>query len=144
MIQYLQVSRSRAQCGPVPYAGAQGGVMSIFIVDKSVIVRERLAEVLSGLPTVQVVGQAQGADEAVEAIQRVKPDVVILDPHLLEGGGIQVLQEIKKGAPGPIVMVLTNFVDLQYRKRCLEAGAEFFFDKSLEFDMVRNVLQQLH
>ena len=118
--------------------------MTVFLVDDSAVVRERLADALSGLPTGQVIGHAQGVAEAVEAIRRIKPDVVILDLHLSEGNGIQVLQEIKKGSTAPIVIVLTNCAYPQYRKRCLEAGAEFFFDKSLEFDMVRNVLQQLH
>lgn len=117
--------------------------MRIFIVDDSAVVRERLIEVLSGLPTGQIIGQAVGAAEAVEAIRRMRPDVVILDLHLLEGNGIQVLQQIKKDAPGPIVLVLTNYPYPQYRKQCLETGADYFFDKSLEFDMVHEVIRQL-
>ena len=114
--------------------------MKVFIADDSSLVRECLIELLSGLKGVEVAGQAY---EALEAIQRLRPDVVILDVRRPGGNGIQVLEAIKRCTAPPVVIMLTAFPYPQYRKRCLEAGAEYFFDKTTEFDRVAQVLKEL-
>lgn len=117
--------------------------MRVFIVDDSAIVRERLATMFSELTDIELIGQAQHPLEATESIRKLKPDLVILDIRLRGGSGIDVLQEIKQGNAAPIVMILTNYPYPQYRKKCADAGAEHFFDKSAEFDKVPEVLQKL-
>lgn len=92
---------------------------------------------------IQLIGEAHDAREATEAIRRLKPDVVILDIHMPGGNGIDVLRSIKQEAPATLVLMLTNFAYPEYRKRCMDAGADFFFDKSTEFDKVPEVLQGL-
>ena len=57
--------------------------------------------------------------------------------------GINRLHEMKKDKPAPIIMILTNYPYPQYRKKCADAGADYFFDKSTEFDKVPEVLQKL-
>ena len=117
--------------------------MKVFIVDDSAIVRERLISMLSELTNVEIIGQAGDAHEAVEAISRLKPDAVILDIRMPGGDGIKILENIKKGKPSPLVIMLTNYPYPQYRKKCMDAGADFFFDKSTEFEKVTEVLRQL-
>lgn len=118
--------------------------MRVFVVDDSDIVRERLATMLSELTEkIELIGQAQDPLEATESIRKLKPDLVILDIRLRGGSGIDVLREIKKDEPAPIVMILTNYPYPQYRKKCKNAGADFFFDKSTEFDKASEVVQQL-
>ena len=118
--------------------------MRVFIVDDSAIVRDRLATMFAELTDdIELIGHAQDSREATEAIRSLKPDAVILDIRMPGGSGIEVLQEIKKETPAPIVMMLTNFPYSQYRKRCMEAGADFFFDKSTDFDRVPQVFQKL-
>ena len=68
---------------------------------------------------------------------------MILDIRLLGGSGIDVLRTLKQEKPSPHVIMLTNYPYPQYREKCLEAGADFFFDKSREFHQVTEVLQQL-
>ena len=58
------------------------------------------------------------------------------------GSGIDVLKHIKKDNPDLIAIMLTNYPYPQYRKRSIERGADFFFDKSTEFEMVLEVLKQ--
>ncbi len=60
-----------------------------------------------------------------------------------EGSGIDVLESIKREKVAPITIVVTNYNFSQYRKRCLQLGARFFFDKSAEFAKVREVLRLL-
>ena len=88
-------------------------------------------------------GQASDAPEALEAIGRLKPDVVILDIRMPGGNGIQVLEVIKGNEAAPVVIMLTAFPYPQYREKCLKAGADYFFDKASEFSRVPEVLKQL-
>lgn len=117
--------------------------MTVFLVDDSAPLRERLVELLGGLTGLQVVGQASGVDEAIRAIGQTQPDLVILDLRLADGSGIEVLGRIKSRPPFPAVIVLTNYPYPQYRKRCLEMGAEFFFEKQAELSQLLEVVQRL-
>ena len=112
----------------------------VFIVDDSPVVRERLATLLSDLPSVEIVGQAEIAFEAISATRRLKPDVMLLDISMPGGSGIHVLEMVKKERPAPLVIMLTNFAHEQYRQKCLQLGADYFFDKSTEFEKVLSVL----
>ena len=118
-------------------------MLKVFITDDSVLVRERLVGLLSELEAVELVGQAESASEAVEAIQRLGPDVVILDIRLPGSSGIEVLKIIKQNVPAPIVIMLTAFPYRQFYEKCQEAGAEYFFDKASEFHRIVEVLKQL-
>lgn len=53
---------------------------------------------------------------------------------------LQALQEIK---PAPLIIVLTNFSHEAYRTKSLQLGADYFFDKSTEFEEVRYILERL-
>jgi DNA-binding NarL/FixJ family response regulator len=117
--------------------------MNVFLVDDSLVIRQRLRRMLSEVKEVTVIGEAEAAQEATDAILQQKPDVVLLDIHLLDGSGIDVLQRLKKAKPAPTVIILTNYPYPQYRRKCLEAGADFFFVKSTEFDQVVPALKQL-
>ena len=115
----------------------------VFIVDDSPIVRERLATLLSELPNVEVVGQADIAFEAIDSIRKLRPSVVVLDISMPGGSGMQVLESIKQDRPETIVIMFTNFAHDHYRQKCIELGADYFFDKSTEFERVTEVLRRL-
>ena len=117
--------------------------MKVFLVDDSVVIRQRLKRLLADVQGTQVIGEAGGVREATVAIFEQKPDVVILDIHLFDGSGIDVLQNSKKVDPVPAVIILTDYPFPQYRTKCMEAGADFFFLKSSEFDRVIPALKQL-
>ena len=114
---------------------------NVFIVDDSPVVRERLVGLISELPDTEIIGQADIAFEAINSIRRSKPAVVVLDISMPGGSGIYVLENIKKERPAPVVIMLTNFAHEQYRQKCLQLGADYFFDKSTEFDKVIEVLR---
>ena len=116
--------------------------IKVFIVDDSKLVSDRLIVMISELPGIEVVGQAKNAQEAIDSIQKLKPGVVILDIRMPEGNGFDVLEKIKKDKSDTLVIMLTNYPYPQYRKRCMELGADFFFDKSSEFNKVIEVLKE--
>lgn len=115
--------------------------MRVFVADDSAPVRERIVSMLEGIPGVQVVGHAEDSIAARLLITALQPDVVILDINMPGGSGIEVLHEIKHQTPSPTVIMLTNYSQPQYRARCLEEGADYFFDKSSEFEKIRGVLE---
>jgi DNA-binding NarL/FixJ family response regulator len=115
----------------------------VFIVDDSPVVRDRLVTLISELPNVEIVGQADIAFEAIHSIRQLRPSVVVLDISMPGGSGMYVLETIKKDQPGPVVIMLTNFAHDQYRQKCLQLGADYFFDKSTEFERVTEVLRRL-
>jgi DNA-binding NarL/FixJ family response regulator len=116
--------------------------IKVFIADASRVVRERLTTLLDELTGVEIVGQAENVAEAISAIGNLQPDVVILDIWMPDGSGIATLRQIKQDGAGPIVIILTNYPFLGYRQRCLQAGADFFLDKSTEFDQIPALFEQ--
>ncbi|MGH7455365.1 MAG: response regulator [bacterium] len=115
--------------------------IQVAIADDSAVIRERLMQKLSQLEGIQMAWQAQNASEAIAAFQQLRPEVAILDIQMPDESGIDVLAHIKKESPQTTVIMLTNYPLPPFRKRCLEAGADYFFDKSTEFEKVIEVLR---
>lgn len=118
-------------------------IVKVFIVDDSAFIRERLRIMLSELKEVEVIGQANNPQEAIEGILKLKPDVVLLDIRMPGGNGIDVLKNIKKDRNPPQVIMFTNYPYPQYRKKCKDAGADYFLDKSTEFNEVIEILNNI-
>lgn len=118
-------------------------LINVLIVDDSEIVRDRLTSMLSEVSSINIIGFADNPLTATETIVRSKPDVVILDIFLTGGSGIHVLKSIREKKITSKVIMLTNYAQEEYRKKCFEEGADFFFDKSIEFDRVIDVIQKL-
>jgi DNA-binding NarL/FixJ family response regulator len=116
--------------------------LTIYIVEDSSPVRERLIEAVSDVPNARVVGQAAAVKEALEGVQRSQPRVLILDIQLRHGSGIRLLKQMRAtGMSLPeLVIVVTNYPTDDYRKASHDCGANHFFDKASEFDKVRDVL----
>ena len=98
---------------------------------------------ISKIDGIEIIGQAADTHEAINAINKLEPHVVILDIRMPGGSGIEVLRQIKKKACAPTVIILTHYPYPQYRKKCIELGADFFFDKSTEFQEIPRVLKQV-
>jgi DNA-binding NarL/FixJ family response regulator len=117
--------------------------MTVFIADDSDPVRERLIAMLSEIDGAEVIGEARNYDEAVESIRSLKPHVVILDIQMPGGSGIDVLKNIKQDGRPPVVLMLTNHTSPQHREKCMEWGADFFLDKSREFESLTSIFINL-
>ena len=116
----------------------------VMIVDNTPRVRERLKALLhADAPFAEVVGEAAEAQIAIQLIRDRCPDVVILDLQLSGASGLEVLRAVKLAPHAPVVIVLTNLTSLEYQIACLEAGAEFFIDKSFGFERLADILRDL-
>lgn len=114
--------------------------MNVFLVEDAPLLRKRLAALIASVPGASVAGQAAGAQEAIQAIQAAAPDAVVLDLHLEQGNGFEVLRSLRKTAPHIDVYVVTNFANDGYRQAAARLGARGLFDKSTEFDKLREAL----
>jgi len=113
--------------------------MNVFIVEDSEAMRESLRSILSEFHDIRIAGYAADEAGAIEHINALLPDVVILDLNLQSGSGVAVLKNIKKHHAAIKVMVLTNCTDEFYVDACKHANADYFFDKSFQFMQVREV-----
>lgn len=117
--------------------------MDVFIVEDSRVVASRLKELLGSIEGVRVIGDSGSADSAINQIETSQPDAVILDLHLHEGSGFDVLRSIQEIENPPVVIVLTNYPLPQYRELSFSSGADYFFDKSTQFERVVEVVRSL-
>jgi DNA-binding NarL/FixJ family response regulator len=117
--------------------------MKVFIVEDSASIRERLAELMGEIDGAAVVGFADTPSDAIAGILSTRPDCVVLDYQLLGGTGVDVLHAVHPKAPSVVFVVLTNHANPQYRRLCLEAGANWFLDKSTEFRKIKGVIAGL-
>jgi len=117
--------------------------MKVLIADDSEVFVQRLLQALGEISGIEIVARARTGAEALQALRVTRPEVVILDIRMPEGSGIDVLEGMQREKLTPITIVLTNFTFSQYRKKCLQLGARFFFDKSADFTQVSEVLSGL-
>jgi DNA-binding NarL/FixJ family response regulator len=115
----------------------------VLIIDDSEVIRDRIKALLAETGQVGVIETADGARQGLALLQSMAQDVVILDLRLPDGSGLAVLQEIKTKYPATRVAILTNYPYAVYRRRCTELGADFFFDKSREFEKVKSLFEAL-
>ena len=113
----------------------------IFLVEDSLAIRARLAATINGIPGAELVGEAGTVGEAIEGICSTHAGAVILDLQLEDGSGLDVLKAVRPLAPALHVAVLTNYATDQHRRACMDAGAEFFLDKSSDFPRIREIVQ---
>ncbi len=114
----------------------------VYIVDYSVLARNRIREALANLGDCRIVGEADAANDAVNGIDELDPDVIIVDLLLRDGTGVDVVRRVRArhGQGRPLIFVLSNHAAPAYRSVLHAAGADGFFDKSREYT---RMLEQL-
>jgi DNA-binding NarL/FixJ family response regulator len=116
--------------------------MRIFIAEDSPVIRERLREMLKSIPYVELAGEADNEIESVHSIGTIKPDVAILGFSSAREN-LEVLRSIRMQPLSVRVIVVTNKVHSLYRKKCMNAGADHFLDKSRDIGVLNELLSNL-
>jgi len=125
------------QAAAVPVASS---ALRVYLVEDSPAILERLEALLASVEGARTVGRASGASEAIEGILAEHPDLVVLDLKLADGSGFDVLRAVRGAAPGIDVYMLTNFASEPYRRLAERLGARDLFDKTTEFERVREAI----
>jgi DNA-binding NarL/FixJ family response regulator len=119
--------------------------MKVFVVEDSAAVRERLVEMIREVKDIEMVGEAETYAKAVAGIRDTLPDVAILDIKLAGNGGsgIDVLNAIRNELPALRAIVMSNYVTPQHVKASADAGAEYFLDKTSDFEWIPDILGKM-
>ena len=109
---------------------------SLFIVDDSSLIIERLLGMLEGVIPQEHIAYAGSYGEALSVIALQPPDILLLDVHLPDKSGVELLRVVRKRYPETIVIMISNQSDDSYRSVCQTLGALRFLDKSTEFEEI--------
>ena len=120
------------------------GPVRVFLVDDHALFRSGVrAELERGVPDVTVVGEAGSVDEAVAGIGHLRPDVVLLDVHMPDGGGAQVLRRVRPAQPDVVFLALSVSDAAEDVIAVIRAGARGYVTKTISgrelADAVRRV-----
>ena len=122
--------------------------IAVFLLDDHEMVRQGLAQLLSGETDIDVVGDADNAPDAIRMIAELQPDVAVLDISLGTGNGIDVCRTVTAEVPGVACLMLTSVLDERALLAAEEAGAAGFALKSVgSLDLantIRNVAGGAH
>ncbi|MDF2717084.1 MAG: DNA-binding response regulator [Paenibacillus sp.] len=116
----------------------------VLIAEDMDIVRKSLGIVLGLSPDIEVVGGAENGRDAVDLINLVKPDVVLMDIHMPVMDGVTATERIKQEWSEIKVIVLTTFQDVQYVAGALNAGAEGYILKAIDPQDLAAAIRLVH
>jgi DNA-binding NarL/FixJ family response regulator len=135
-----RLSKSKAKA--VKIGGAKS--MKMLLVEDSTLLREVLFETINNLKNLSVEGMAATQTKAISLLNEMQFDILLLDIELSEGNGFEVIKHTKKTHypfKPPILMMLTNHANPHYRSMAKELGVDYFFDKSMDFDLAIQAIE---
>ncbi|MEO8246035.1 MAG: response regulator [Chloroflexota bacterium] len=144
---YSLVRGGRRRAGEAPArVPAEGAAdehpIRVLIVDDHGVVRRGLRGFLELLDEIDIVGEAENGAEAVAAVSRLLPDVVLMDLQMPEMDGIQATAAIRQEHPDIAVVALTSFIEEHKVAAALEAGASGYLLKDAEADEVAGAIRR--
>jgi two-component system response regulator DevR len=115
-------------------------MIRLLIIDDHEMVREGLKAMLTAEPDFEIVGDAANAEQAFELLERLRPDVILLDVRLPGVSGIDFCRTVTERYPKTAVIILTTFTDETLVAQCIQAGARGYIVKDIErFDLKRSI-----
>lgn len=117
--------------------------LKILIVDDTDIVAERLYKMIIDIDSVDTVLKSNSYNQAVELINKQMPDIILLDIQLPGKNGIALLKFVKENYPAIKTIIVTNNASSNYKLICESIGADFFIDKSAEFEKIPFIINRI-
>jgi len=118
--------------------------ITVLCVDDHPIVREGIVSIVEGDSDLQIVGEAETAQQAIAAFHTWKPDVTVIDLRLPDRDGVEVIREIRKDFPKSRFVVLTSAEGDIDMRRALEAGAQAYLIKGVVRTELRQVIKAVY
>lgn len=116
-------------------------MIRIVLVDDQTLVRQGIRSLLELAGDITIVGEAGDGDEALGAIAREKPDVVLLDVRMPKKNGLDVLRELKTKDAVPPVILLTTFDDDETFLAAVRAGAKGYLLKDVSLEQLTDAIR---
>lgn len=117
--------------------------MKIYIVEDSEIISQRIKRLLSAIEGIEIAGVSEDFEEALISIKNLQPEVIILDISVGKSKGLNTIQDIKNVHPQTKIIMFTNFNFNNYKEISFEYGADYYLDKSNEFQNLPDVIEEL-
>lgn len=115
-------------------------MIRLVIVDDHEMVREGLKAILVAEADFQIIGEAASAEQALELIERQRPDIALVDIRLPGTNGIELCRLASARYPETAIVILTTFTDETLVAQCIQAGARGFLVKDIErLDLKRSI-----
>lgn len=118
-------------------------MIRVLIADDHHVVRRGLLFFLKTQKDIEVIGEAKNGIEAVELVESLQPDIVLMDLVMPEMDGIQATKKIKAKWPNVAILMLTSFSDKDHVLPAIEAGAAGYQLKDIEPDELVNAIRQI-
>ena len=115
----------------------------IFLVDDHPLVCEGLTIMINRQIDLVVCGEAGSAQEALQAIEALRPDAALVDLTLASGSGLELLKDLRACCPGTALVVLSMHDEATYAERALRAGARGYVMKREVTKKVLTALRQV-
>ncbi len=112
----------------------------ILVVDSSMIVAERINQMLTELECIEKVFKAFNYSQALDILSKQNFDIVLLDTQLPGKNGFELLSFIKRSYPETKTIILTNQSGNFYRSKGEKIGSDHFIDKSSEFEKILQII----
>lgn len=101
----------------------------VLIVDDHAAVRAGYRQFLESEPSITEVGEAESGNDALEQMRRKEWDLLLMDIHMPERGGLDILKHVTSGFPDVRVLVMSGLPEEQYARHVLRAGASGYLSK---------------
>ena len=126
--------------------GNRGGVQTIrlMVVDDHALLRQALRALLDGQEALEVIGEATNGRDAVEAAERLRPDVVLMDMVMPGLNGLEATRQIIKRSPSCWVLILTAYLEDERLLQALRAGASGYVVKNSDLEELLLAIQSVH
>ncbi|OGW38877.1 MAG: DNA-binding response regulator [Nitrospirae bacterium RBG_13_39_12] len=116
----------------------------VFLADDHAVVRDGLRLLLETKGDITVVGEASDGRKTVKQVQKLSPDVVIMDISMPELNGIEATQQICKACPDTRIIILSIHATTEHTARSLKAGAKGYLLKESAGQEVVDAVRTLH
>ena len=119
-------------------------MIKVLIADDQAILADGIRSVLSSCPELEVVGIAQDGFQALDAVEKYHPDVVLMDIRMPNMNGVIATQQIKKRSPETKVLILTTFDDSDYILNAINYGASGYLLKDVSASALIDAVKNAH
>lgn len=116
----------------------------ILIADDHPVVREGMAAMFSNIPDLDLVGQAEDGQEAVELAQRLNPDVILLDLVMPNKDGLEAIRDIKENDPSAKILVVTSFTEDDKVFPAIKSGAQGYLLKDAPPEVLLQAIRDVY
>ena len=119
-------------------------MIRILLVDDQHIIRQGLRSMLESNPDMEVIGEAENGQRAIEQIPTLQPDIVLMDIRMPVMDGVAATQAIAQQYPQTRVLVLTTFDDDEYVAQSMRLGAKGYLLKDTEPEELALAIRAVH